>query len=76
MLAREMEVYAGMAEHTDYEIGRLIGAIDAHGLSAAPLAGRYARWYERHPRDKAPPMESASTEVTRPRGPGLVARGK
>lgn len=41
----------------------------AHGLTAAPLAGRYARWYERHPRAKAPPMESAPTEVTRPRGP-------
>ncbi len=40
----------------------------AHGLSAAPLAGRYARWYEQHPRDKAPPMESAVTDVTRPRG--------
>jgi sodium/hydrogen antiporter len=22
----------------------------AHGLSAAPLAGRYARWYEQRPR--------------------------
>ena len=41
----------------------------AHGLTAAPLAGRYARWYERHPREKAPPMESAPAEVTRPRGP-------
>jgi NhaP-type Na+/H+ or K+/H+ antiporter len=41
----------------------------AHGLSAAPLANRYARWYERHPRDQAPPMESAPTEVTRTRGP-------
>ncbi len=40
----------------------------AHGLSAAPLAGRYARWFERHPRDKPPPMESAPTEVTRVRG--------
>ena len=29
-----------------------------HGLSAAPLARRYAGWYERHPPDKAPPMES------------------
>ena len=29
-----------------------------HGLSAAPLASRYAGWYERHPPDKAPPMES------------------
>ena len=40
----------------------------AHGLSAAPLAGRYARWYEQHPRDKAPPMESTPTAVTRARG--------
>ena len=40
----------------------------AHGLSAAPLADRYARWYEQHPRDKAPPMESAPTDVTRARG--------
>ena len=23
----------------------------AHGLTAAPLAGRYARWYEQHPRE-------------------------
>ena len=41
----------------------------AHGLSAAPLAGRYAGWYEQHPRDQAPPMESAPTDVTRSRGP-------
>jgi NhaP-type Na+/H+ or K+/H+ antiporter len=41
----------------------------AHGLTAAPLADRYARWYERHPREQAPPMESAPAEVTRPRGP-------
>jgi sodium/hydrogen antiporter len=25
-------------------------SVFAHGASAAPLAGRYARWYERHPR--------------------------
>ncbi len=31
VLAREMEVYAAMAEHTDYEIGRLIQAIDDLG---------------------------------------------
>lgn len=41
----------------------------AHGLTAAPLAGRYARWFEQHPRETAPPMESAPAEVTRPRGP-------
>jgi sodium/hydrogen antiporter len=44
-------------------------SVFAHGLSAAPLADRYARWYEQHPRDKAPPMESAPAEVTRARGP-------
>lgn len=44
----------------------------AHGLTAAPLANRYARWYERHPREKAPPMESAPAELTRPRGPARL----
>ena len=44
-------------------------SVFAHGLSAAPLANRYARWYEQHPRDKPPPMESAPAPVTRPRGP-------
>ena len=41
----------------------------AHGLTAAPLAARYARWYERHPSRQTLPMESAPAEVTRPRGP-------
>ena len=41
----------------------------AHGLSAAPLADRYARWYEQHPREKRPTMESEEASVTRPRGP-------
>ena len=36
----------------------------AHGLTAAPLADRYARWYERHPREKRPSMEGAHAEVT------------
>ena len=44
-------------------------SVFAHGLTAAPLAGRYARWYEQHPRDKAPPMEGASAAVVRSRGP-------
>ena len=44
-------------------------SVFAHGLSAAPLANRYARWFEQHPRDKAPPMESVPAEVTRTRGP-------
>ena len=44
-------------------------SVFAHGVSAAPLADRYARWYEQQPRDAAAPMESAPTEVTRARGP-------
>jgi sodium/hydrogen antiporter len=43
-------------------------SVFAHGLSAAPLADRYARWYKQHPRDTTPPMESAPTEMTRVRG--------
>jgi sodium/hydrogen antiporter len=44
-------------------------SVFAHGLSAAPLAARYARWFEQHPREARPSMESVATEVTRPRGP-------
>jgi len=44
-------------------------SVFAHGLTASPLADRYARWFEQHPRDKPPPMESAPAEVTRARGP-------
>ena len=40
-----------------------------HGLSAAPLARRYARWYEAHPRDRRPIMESQPVVHQRPRGP-------
>ena len=39
-------------------------SVFAHGLTAAPFANRYARWYEQHPRDKAPPMESAPADAT------------
>jgi sodium/hydrogen antiporter len=45
----------------------------AHGLTAAPLAHRYARWFEAHPRDGAPPMEAGAVEATRPRGPRASA---
>ena len=41
----------------------------AHGITAAPLADRSARWYEQHPRHAVPPMASAPAEVTRARGP-------
>jgi NhaP-type Na+/H+ or K+/H+ antiporter len=41
----------------------------AHGLTAAPLADRYARWYERHPHERRPLMESAPAAGARLRGP-------
>lgn len=33
-------------------------SVYAHGLSARPLTNRYVRWYESHPRDELPRMES------------------
>jgi len=33
-------------------------SVFAHGVTAAPLAERYARWYETHPLHRRPPMES------------------
>ncbi len=42
-------------------------SVFAHGLTAAPLANRYADWFDRHPRDKAPPVESAPAHLTRTR---------
>ena len=44
-------------------------SVFAHGLTAAPLADRYARWFERHSRDEPLALESAETDVTRARGP-------
>ena len=40
----------------------------AHGITAAPLAKRYARWYESHPRDRLPAMESVPAPDHRARG--------
>jgi NhaP-type Na+/H+ or K+/H+ antiporter len=51
-------------------------SVFAHGFTAAPLAKRYGQWFERHPRDEAPPVESAPTQVTRTRalvGPSPLA---
>ena len=39
-----------------------------HGLTASPFAGRYASWYESHPDEQRPAMESAAADFTRPRG--------
>jgi sodium/hydrogen antiporter len=37
-----------------------------HGITAAPLAGRYGRWYDAHPRATPPSMEAAPATATRP----------
>jgi NhaP-type Na+/H+ or K+/H+ antiporter len=48
-------------------------SVFAHGVTAAPLAERYARWYEMHPRHRRP-MESVQAAHHRarwkPRPPG------
>ena len=43
-------------------------SVIAHGITAAPLAQRYARWYESHPRDRLPAMESVPAPDHRTRG--------
>ncbi len=43
-------------------------SVIAHGITAAPLARRYARWYEAHPRHRRPAMESVPAHVHRARG--------
>ena len=43
-------------------------SVIAHGITAAPLAKRYARWYESHPHDRRPVMESIPTPDHRTRG--------
>ena len=37
----------------------------AHGLTAAPLANRYATWFESHPRDALPGLESSEVQDVR-----------
>ena len=37
----------------------------AHGLTAAPLANRYAAWYESHPRDALPRFEGSGVRDVR-----------
>ena len=39
-----------------------------HGLTAAPFANRYARWFESHPKGEAPALESGQVTEVRPRG--------
>ncbi len=39
-----------------------------HGLTATPLAARYASWFATHPRDAMPDFESAPAPTQRPHG--------
>jgi NhaP-type Na+/H+ or K+/H+ antiporter len=41
----------------------------AHGLTAAPLANRYAAWFESHPRDAQPMLENRTATHVRWRTP-------
>jgi sodium/hydrogen antiporter len=43
-------------------------SVFAHGITAAPLTARYVGWYESHPRNGRPPMESVTTHPHRLRG--------
>ena len=45
-----------------------------HGLTAAPLAERYARWFESHPKGGAPVVESSPATDVRWRHPAGGAR--
>ena len=47
-----------------------------HGLTATPLAGRYAAWFAAHPRDAIADFESTPAPVQRPHGwaAGLLHR--
>ena len=40
-------------------------SVFAHGLTAAPLANRYAAWFESHPRDALAGLESSEVEDVR-----------
>jgi sodium/hydrogen antiporter len=42
-------------------------SVFAHGISAAPFAKKYARWYEAHPPHRRPAMESVPAADHRPR---------
>jgi NhaP-type Na+/H+ or K+/H+ antiporter len=43
-------------------------SVVAHGITAAPLARRYADWYQSHSRDRLPAMESIPAHEHRARG--------
>ena len=66
-------VEEGGLPHDDVIITTIVITIGlsvlAHGLTAAPLANRYAAWFESHPRDAQPKLESGSATHMRWRRP-------
>jgi NhaP-type Na+/H+ or K+/H+ antiporter len=54
----------------------IVLSVYAHGLSAQLLTSRYASWYESHPEDRRPEMESVQAPQQRWRhAPAVVGRG-
>ena len=51
-------------------------SVFAHGLSAAPLADRYARWYQQHPRDQPANGERPHRRHAPPRTNSTTHRGR
>jgi hypothetical protein len=48
----------------------------AHGVTAAPLTRRYVSWFESHPADRRPAMESVPAAAHRWRRPTGIAETK
>ena len=46
-------------------------SVFAHGLTARPLTNRYVGWYQSHPKDAAPPMETVPAAEHRWRTPRI-----
>jgi len=59
--------------HTDVIVSTTLAAVGlsvlAHGVSAAPLVRRYVAWYESHPPERVPAMESVPAAHHRWRHP-------
>jgi NhaP-type Na+/H+ or K+/H+ antiporter len=51
----------------------IAASVYAHGVSARPLTERYTRWWNSHPRDALPEMESVPAEEHRWRARGLAS---
>ncbi len=52
----------------------IVLSVYAHGLSARALTDRYARWYNAHPHDRLPQMESVHAASHRWRHPKAMLR--